>query len=159
MKNILLATDGSPSARKATGAAVELAQATGGTLRVVAVWRVPVYSFGYAPVDWTPELIEAERGHAQEVVEAAVRIAEEAGVHATAVLRQGDPAAEICEAADVCGADLIVLGAHGWGPIKRLMFGSVSTRVLHESPCPVLVVRGDEEADESATVATRRDAA
>jgi nucleotide-binding universal stress UspA family protein len=156
VKTILLATDGSPSARKATAAAVELTKATGGTLRVVTVWRVPVYSFGYAPVDWTPELIEAERVHAHDVVEAAVQLAKESGVTATAVLRQGDAAEEICGAAEACGADLIVLGAHGWGPIKRLVFGSVSTRVLHEAPCPVLVVRGVEE---DAGVATRRDAA
>jgi nucleotide-binding universal stress UspA family protein len=43
-------------------------------------------------------------------------------------------------------ADVIVLGAHGWGALKRIVFGSVSTAVLHSAPCPVLVVR--DEADE-----------
>jgi len=144
VKTILLATDGSPSARKATTTAVELAQATGAELFVVTAWRVPVYSFGYVPVDWTPELIEAERIHAHDVVEAALHAADEAGVTATGLLRQGDPADEVCGAAEAHEADLIVLGAHGWGPLKRLVFGSVSTRVLHEAPCAVLVVRGVE---------------
>ena len=144
MKTILLATDGSPSARKATTTAVELARATGAGLLVVTAWRVPVYSFGYVPVDWTPELIEAERIHGHDVVEAALRAADEAGVTATGLLRQGDPADEICAAAEAHAADVVVLGAHGWGPLKRLVFGSVSTRVLHEAPCAVLVVRGVE---------------
>lgn len=154
MKTILLATDGSPSARRATAAAVELAEATGGELRVVTVWRVPVYSFGYVPVDWTPDLIEAERVHAHDVVEAAVRTAEEAGVEATGALRQGDPAGEICAAAEECKADMIVIGAHGWGQLKRLVFGSVSNRVLHEAPCPVLVVRGVESVETPDLAAT-----
>ena len=147
MKTILLATDGSPSARKATATAVELAQATGAALRVVTVWRVPVYSFGYVPVDWTPELIDAERTHAHDVVEAAVNAAEDAGVSAIGLLRQGDPADEICEAAETHDADVIVIGAHGWGSLKRIVFGSVSTRVLHEAPCAVLVVRGVETVE------------
>jgi nucleotide-binding universal stress UspA family protein len=153
VKTIVLATDGSPSALKATTAAVELAAATGGRLRIVAVWRVPAYSFGYAAVDWTPELIEAERVRAQEVVEAALRTAGEVGVVATATLRQGDPAGEICAAAEETRAAMIVMGAHGWGPLKRLVFGSVSTRVLHESPCPVLVVRGVEPVDDASALA------
>jgi len=155
VNTILLATDGSPSARKATSTAVELAAATGADLLVVTAWRVPVYSFGYVPVDWTPELIETERVHAHDVVEAALHAAEEAGVHAIGLLRQGDPAEEICGAAEAHDADLIVIGAHGWGPLKRLVFGSVSTRVLHEAPCEVLVVRGvraAEDLDERRTL-------
>jgi nucleotide-binding universal stress UspA family protein len=155
VKTILLATDGSPSARTATATAIELAQATEARLKVVTVWRVPVYSFGYVPVDWTPELIEAERIHAHDVLEAAVDAAGDAGVSVTGVLRQGDPAEEICEAAETHCADLVVIGAHGWGPLKRLVFGSVSTRVLHEAPCPVLVVRGvpTKAADELVATA------
>ena len=152
MKTIVLATDGSPSARKATAAAVELAQALGARLRVVTVWQTPVYSFGYVPLTWTPELIDAERVHAHDVVEAAVRTAEEAGVPATAVLREGDPATEICSVAEESGADMVVVGAHGWGPLKRFVFGSVSARVLHEAPAPVLVVRGVEADAEVETV-------
>jgi nucleotide-binding universal stress UspA family protein len=51
----------------------------------------------------------------------------------------GQPADEILFAAR--DADLIVLGARGLGPFQRLLLGSVSDRVLHHAPCPVLVVR------------------
>jgi len=148
VNTILLATDGSPSARKATATAVELARATGADLRVVAVWHVPVHSFGYVPVNWTPELVEAERAHAHEVVEGAIQLADEAHVPVLGLVREGDPAGEICAAARAHSADVIVMGAHGWGALKRLVFGSVSTRVLHEAPCSVLVARGLETADD-----------
>ena len=41
MKTILLGTDGSPGARRATREAVELAAETGWPLRIVSVWSVP----------------------------------------------------------------------------------------------------------------------
>ena len=39
------------------------------------------------------------------------------------------------------GADLILMGSHGRSGIARLMLGSVATKVVHESPIPVLVCR------------------
>ena len=142
MNTILLATDGSPSAEAATTEAIELCDDTGRPLRVVVVWRIPVVAgYGYAPVTAVPELADAEREHAQKVGDDALARAHAAGVAATLELRQGDAADEICVAAKNVGASLIVIGAHGWGAIRRAVFGSVSTHVLHEAPCPVLVVR------------------
>jgi len=39
------------------------------------------------------------------------------------------------------GVDLIVIGTHGYTGMKKLMFGSVALRVLHDAPCPVLLIR------------------
>jgi nucleotide-binding universal stress UspA family protein len=39
------------------------------------------------------------------------------------------------------GVDLIVIGTHGYTGMKKLMFGSVALRVLHDSHCPVLLIR------------------
>lgn len=56
--------------------------------------------------------------------------------------RIGDPADELLEVAEELGADLIVLGCHDErGTVERMLLGSVSTRVLHEAHCPVLVAR------------------
>src|SRR5690242_21688292 len=38
---------------------------------------------------------------------------------------------------------MIVVGAHGWGPLGRVLHGSVSGSLLDDPPCPVLVVRGE----------------
>ena len=157
VSTILLATDGSVSARAATTEAIELAKATGWPLHVVTAWDLPVVAgYGYGPGSYLPlqELCDAEEEHAGEVVEKAVAAATEAGVTATSSIRKGYAAEEICAAAEELGATLIIIGAHGWGAFKRLVFGSVSTGVLHHAPCPVLVVRTEEtEAVEEAVAA------
>jgi nucleotide-binding universal stress UspA family protein len=53
----------------------------------------------------------------------------------------GLPAArEIAQYAASHGADLIVVGTHGYGPVRRLVLGSVADRVVRMAPCPVLTV-------------------
>lgn len=159
MNTILLATDGSPSAARATETAIELARASGTPLHVVAAWSIPASAFGYAPLVIVPEVGEAERQKAEEAVAAAVEQAQAAGVEASSSVREGEPVEEICAAAREQHASLVVVGAHGWGAIRRLVFGSVSTGVLHHAPCPVLVVRGDDRASETAADAGARRAA
>ena len=52
----------------------------------------------------------------------------------------GHPADVILAEAEQMKADLIVSGARGLGAVKRLLLGSVSTKILHHSPCSVLIV-------------------
>jgi len=149
MDTILFATDGSPSAKAAAQEALELAKATGWGLRVITVWRTPVLNgYGFAPVPYMPELADIEREHAEKVAEDAVDAARAAGVEATWEVRQGDASDAICAAADALAARAIVMGAHGWGALQRLVFGSVSTSVLHHAHQPVLIVRGAEHEAE-----------
>lgn len=152
MNTILLATDGSPSAKLATDEAIRLASATGWPLRVVTVWNTPIpVGYNFAALQLPPELRQLERAHAREAAQAAVTRAAVADVDATFELREGMAADEIVAAAAESHASLLVLGAHGWGAVKRLVLGSVSTQVLHESPCPVLVVREHKPADHRRT--------
>ena len=67
------------------------------------------------------------------------------------VLREGDPATEILEAAQVFGADLIVMGTHGRGPIGRVVLGSVASAVMRKSACPVLTVTHAPPGSDNAT--------
>jgi nucleotide-binding universal stress UspA family protein len=159
MKAIILATDGSPSAERATATAIELAQATAAPLHIVTTWSIPISAYGYAPLVIVPEVQAAEREKAEQALAAAVEQAQAAGVEATSSVREGETVEEICAAARETGASLVVVGAHGWGVVRRLVFGSVSTGVLHHSPCPVLVVRAGDEADEIAADAGGRAAA
>lgn len=82
---------------------------------------------------------EAQRQQA-ELAEATALLAE-SGIDARSAAPVGDAAAEIVRVAEESGADLIVLGARGLNPVKRLVLGSVSTKVLHQAPCDVLVVK------------------
>jgi nucleotide-binding universal stress UspA family protein len=65
------------------------------------------------------------------------------GAHVETSTAHGDPAAVLCERAGELGADVVVVGSRGHGAIRRALLGSVSTYVVHNAPCPVLVVRGD----------------
>jgi nucleotide-binding universal stress UspA family protein len=145
MNTILLATDGSSSAKLATEEAIRLASAAGWAVRVVTVWNTPIsVGYGFASMQLPAELRKLERAHAQDAAQAAVTRAADAGVDATFELREGMPGEEILAAAVECSAAMIVLGAHGWGTFRRILFGSVSTHVMHGATCPVLVVREEE---------------
>jgi len=56
-------------------------------------------------------------------------------------VRHGSPADEIVHCATESGVGLIVMGSRGWGEMHAVLLGSVSERVLHMAPCPVLIAR------------------
>ena len=64
------------------------------------------------------------------------------GVRATSTIVEGVPTERIVRAARARHADLIVMGRHGRTGFSRLLLGSVASRVIATSPCPVLRVRG-----------------
>ncbi|ONK63187.1 uncharacterized protein A4U43_C07F12300 [Asparagus officinalis] len=53
----------------------------------------------------------------------------------------GDPRDVICEAVEKLNADLLVMGSHGYGLIKRAFLGSVSNHCAQNVKCPVLIVK------------------
>jgi nucleotide-binding universal stress UspA family protein len=77
----------------------------------------------------------------QEALAEAKALLAESGIEARGAAPVGRAAGEIVRLAKESGADLIVLGARGLNPVKRLVLGSVSTNVLHHAPCDVLVVK------------------
>jgi nucleotide-binding universal stress UspA family protein len=148
MKPILLATDGSPTAGDAAIKAIELAQALDAPLVVATVWHVAYepMGVGFGPV--IPDVDQVGHERALEVVEEAAAQARAADVETESVVRRGFPAEEICALAEAEDAQLIVLGSHGWGAMRRMIFGSVSTSVLHHARRPVLVVPRSSLQDE-----------
>jgi nucleotide-binding universal stress UspA family protein len=149
MKPILLATDGSPSADAATREAIDLAHAFGAPLLIATVAQaaLPTYGTYYGYTEIAADLRETEGKHAAATLAATRERAESAGLECETVALEGPAGDEICRLADERSPRLVVVGAHGWGRLGRLLHGSVSTHVLHHAPCPVLVVLG-EEADQ-----------
>ena len=93
-----------------------------------------------------------DRQLAEVVTEAAAEQARDVAptVGTTAVTVAGSPAAKLLESAD--GAELIVLGTRGRGPVTGLVLGSVSQRVTAHAPCPVVIVRGRADASDGPVV-------
>lgn len=140
MKRILIATDGSPSAREAVELGVELASehdATAFIVHVVPAADVAPWSaFGMsagAPHVETP----ADRGPLDD----AVARAQERGIAVAEELLTGTAVDEIVAFADSQDVDLIVMGSRGHGAVARALLGSVSLGVLRETRRPVLIVR------------------
>src|ERR671921_1416082 len=82
-----------------------------------------------------------------ELLEEGVKRVEDSGGHVSnTYLLEGRAADEILDLADRIGAELVVIGSRGLGPVGRIALGSVSEAVVHHSRCPVLVLRGGEDA-------------
>jgi nucleotide-binding universal stress UspA family protein len=155
-KPILFATDGSPSAADAQHKAIELARLLGAPLLVVSVAHPALPAVGYAAYGYSnvvAELTEAEHKRVAELLASIARTAEAEHVSCSSVIADGLVVEEICRHASDSGAQLIVVGSHGWGAARRLFSGSVSTGLVHSAPCPVLVVRSPQHAREHAVAA------
>ena len=68
----------------------------------------------------------------------------------TIAVHDGAIVEEICRIAVERGAQLVVVGSHGWGAARRLLSGSVSTGLVHSAHCPVLVVPSLEGTQQRA---------
>ncbi|KAK4595614.1 hypothetical protein RGQ29_013909 [Quercus rubra] len=56
-------------------------------------------------------------------------------------IEHGDPRDVICQMTEKLGADVLVMGSHGYGLIKRALLGSVSNHCVQNVKCPVLIVK------------------
>ncbi|HVZ43130.1 MAG TPA: universal stress protein [Ramlibacter sp.] len=143
-KHILFATDGSPASEHAAALAVGLSRTHGA--RLTALYVVDPYP--YLGVG------EANPLGFQAYMSAAMQHAARAHEHVAELVEAGSPielqtrvaedvgaATGIVATAKELGCDLIVVGSHGRTGIRRLMLGSVATRVASESAVPVLVAR------------------
>jgi nucleotide-binding universal stress UspA family protein len=141
LQKVLLATDGSKDAALAARAAVDVCEGTGAELHVVHVW------FNVPTARLRPFMRTELKKLGNELLEEGVKRVEESGGRLTdAHLMEGKAADEILELAEQIGADLVVIGSRGLGPVGRIALGSVSEAVIHHSRSPVLVLRGGEDA-------------
>jgi nucleotide-binding universal stress UspA family protein len=151
LNSILLATDGSPDASIAAKAAVDLSNQSGAELHVVHVGRsLSAYA---RPATMPKEYSLFFAQEAEELLEEQSQSIRHAGGEiAHAHMRFGRPADEILKLAEDLGAGLVVLGSRGVGPVERLVMGSVSEDVVHNTHRPVLVTRGNEESWPPASI-------
>ena len=126
--------DGMAESYAALDEAARLATKFGGSLRVIGV-ATPMPAMGAAAAAQAGG--EAGPDFQTQINQAVSELPPE--LRALPVYERGDPVQKLLEAAEM-GVDLLVLGSRGFGPVMRLLIGSVSSRVIREAPCPVLVV-------------------
>jgi nucleotide-binding universal stress UspA family protein len=150
MKNIVIATDGSPSSQEAVGVGIELATEQGAAVTFVHV--LPADEFLVAGrMGHIPKAHRVDMDESEVALHEAADAAQEAGLEYTLERISGDTVDEIVAVADSADADLIVIGSRGRGPITSTLLGSVSKGVLAESRRSVLVVRGAHDREPAPT--------
>jgi nucleotide-binding universal stress UspA family protein len=139
MKTILAALDGSPRAEKVLTTAIDVARARGGhvfLLRAIGL-------VGEIPQDlWksTDEPLLEVLDH--RAIEYLARCQQRVPAEVRGEIRVaiGAPWESICETAKRVGADLVVVGSHGYGTLDKLL-GTTTTKVVNHAPCSVLIVK------------------
>jgi nucleotide-binding universal stress UspA family protein len=87
------------------------------------------------------QMVGKRRQKGEEIIKAACKRLGQAAHDVEENLLEGPAAEAIVSVVEARNADLVVMGTRGMGSLKGLLFGSVSTKVTHYSPCSVLVVR------------------
>lgn len=138
-KKILIAVDSEPIAAHAADIGGELARLAGAEVAFVHVIDpelVNAADTGIQPAVFTATAKDEAR---KLIGEFRLRLPQQ--VSALEFVQIGSPVGEVVKAAKDWPADLIVIGSHGRGGIKRVLLGSVAEGVMRQATCPVLVVR------------------
>ena len=146
LQNILLATDGSPAAHLALGAAADLARRSGAALHLVTAYEfAPSSVLAYAPYIGPNSAWDSFEADARRLLDDERDRVVELGASVGSLHVAREPAfTAVMEVAEMVEADLVVLGSRELNGLKRLLVGSVSEHVVHSVHRPVLIVRGGE---------------
>jgi nucleotide-binding universal stress UspA family protein len=135
-KTIVWATDGSPTAALALPYALGLAAPDEAKLVVVHAREIIVGRGGGFP-------ILADESELRAKIHQQVEELQHDGIDATYIVRTcpaNHAARTIAEVAKEVGADLVVVGTHGYGRVANMILGSTTQGLLHAGVCPVLAV-------------------
>ena len=161
---ILLTTDGSDSANSAIDYLLRLPLPQESEIILLTIIEKEIYQ-GRKKSELNAEQLELLgqtkqmlRDKARELLTAGAERLAQGGWKSTSLIRAGHPSREIVRIANKRNVDLVVVGSHGLGGIKRFLLGSVSDQVLAYAPCSVLIVRpstaGVPEAADTQAVVT-----
>ena len=130
VREIGVGYDGSPESEQALMAARELARSHGARIRALSVVSLKnVRDEKPIPADW-PEAAE------RLVDERLNRLSELPGIEGDAVY--GGPREELSRFSGE--VDLLIVGSRGYGPLGRLLHGSISRYLVRHAACPLLVL-------------------
>jgi len=135
---IVVALDGSAHSFKALDWARELGEKHGAKLLLLHAYHQTSDLRGSEGFD---QMVARRKQAGERIIAEAHDRLGEISFELEDDLLEGPAADAIVSAAEIRKADLIVMGTRGMGSFKGLLFGSVSTKVTHYAPCPVLVVR------------------
>src|SRR5688500_14920005 len=144
---ILLAVDGSPCSDVAVEEIGHRPWPKGSSMKVLNAFEIPLPATpeGWAlPPNYFDELDQAVQKQAQNIIDRALeklRTKLDKSITLEGEFLPGPPRVVILDEAGSWGADLIIVGSHGYGRWERFLLGSVSQSVVSHAKCSVEVVR------------------
>ena len=145
-KKIVVGIDGSKPAENALRIACDLARKYDSELHLVHTPKAETVAFalgavaGYHVATTMPSSEERKEA-GEKVLSAGLAICDSCGSRSPAThIGDGDPADDLLECAETCGADLIVTGRRGLGNLTAAVLGSTSQKISHHAKCACLTV-------------------
>jgi nucleotide-binding universal stress UspA family protein len=141
MKRIVVPLDGSPLAESVLPVVVDLARASGGSIRLLRVEPLPnncVDADGRVVAYADQEMARLEAEGLDYLRSVATRLG---ALPIESCVRFGDPLDEILKEAEAFEADLIAVTTAGRSGLGRAVLGSVAERVFRKAETPVLLYR------------------
>lgn len=136
--NVLLPLDGSPRAGRMIGEAIRMAKIVGKEFTFFLMQVMEI----------TPLLPRAQEAEGRilkerglEYLSTARKKVEKEGIKTELVIKDGNPAIEICDYAERNNIDLVIMASHGFGGALRWALGSVTDKVVRHCSIPVLVIK------------------
>jgi nucleotide-binding universal stress UspA family protein len=138
-EEIVVGYDGSEEARMALAEAIELARANDALLKLVTVAQPPVvvYGKGGGPNQGWRALKQSIEELTRERLEQAIASIPD-DVRVEPVFVSDEPATALAQIAKADGA-LLMLGSRAYGPLRRVLLGTVATELTRIAPCPLVV--------------------
>ena len=152
LRSILLPTDFSECASHALSYAASLARDANASIICVHVVEPVMPTVGYTGITEPLPVADISGQLEDTATRELPKIAdceECAGLEVEEVIAHGDAASEIVRVARERGVDLIVISSHGRTGLGRILFGSTAEAVVRHAPCPVLVVKPPQQAEDS----------
>jgi nucleotide-binding universal stress UspA family protein len=142
-KQILVPLDGSTRAEQALPVAARLARASGGSIVLLRVAKLPVdYGGGFTQTPLlTEQIIETELDQVDNYLKTVATSDALTGITVKTEAMLGQPLQDILSVADERRVDLIVICSHGRTGLRRWALGSVAQALAHQSAVPLLVLR------------------
>ena len=137
---VLIPIDGSPASLRALDFAIEMAgQNPGTSLVLLNVQNISAMDLAGAAMgnDWQ----EAAAQTSAKALKEAVGKAQAAGIVLKSLVRTGQTAEAIAQAARDEGIEQIVMGTRGLGSIQGLLLGSVAMKVIHLAEVPITLLK------------------
>ena len=135
-KNIMFPVDFSDYSRALNPEVEYLAQRFNSDVMLLHVFEIPFtwYGSGDAPLMDADCLQQYIEGQKRCLNDYRINVPEN---RVQRILAQGDVAWQIKTFADENAVDLVIIGTHGYGAVRRLLLGSVAMKVLHDVSWPV----------------------